>query len=43
MWWVNDGRVEGFGIFVVLLAFLIDLASWFGGARARSERSSIAE
>ena len=38
MWWVNDGRVEGFGFFVVILAFLIDIASWFGGARARSER-----
>jgi hypothetical protein len=38
LWWVNEGTVEGFSFFIVIIAFLVDLASWFGGHRARSER-----
>jgi hypothetical protein len=36
-WFWDSGReVAGFEIFVVALAFLIDLGSWFGGNKARS-------
>lgn len=32
-WWM--GAVEGFTWFFVALGFLIDLGSWFGGAKTR--------
>lgn len=34
--WLNG--VTGFTWFFVALAFLIDIASWFGGARSASQR-----
>jgi len=36
MWDVGTHRVTGFEWFVVGLAFLLDLGSYFGGNRARS-------
>jgi hypothetical protein len=36
MWDVGTHRVNGFEWFVVVLAFLADLGSYFGGQRARS-------
>jgi hypothetical protein len=35
MWDVGTHRVNGFEWFVVVLAFLADLGSYFGGQRAR--------
>jgi hypothetical protein len=37
MWDIGEGvnGVEGFEWFIVILAFLVDLASYFGGSRAR--------
>ena len=35
MWDVGTREVSGFEWFIVALAFLIDLASYFGGKRAR--------
>ncbi|HWK29118.1 MAG TPA: hypothetical protein VNS09_21330 [Solirubrobacter sp.] len=35
MWDVGPRGVTGFDWFVVGLAFLVDLGSWFGGERAR--------
>ena len=35
MWDVSPRGVDGFDWFVVGLAFLADLGSWFGGRRAR--------
>jgi hypothetical protein len=36
MWDVGTREVTGFEWFVVVLAFLLDLGSYFGGNRARS-------
>lgn len=39
MWWLSEGAgVTGFSFFVVILAFLVDLGSYFGGFSARSAR-----
>jgi hypothetical protein len=35
MWDVGTHEVTGFEWFIVVLAFLMDLGSWFGGSRAR--------
>ncbi len=35
MWDAGTNEVSGFEWFIVGLAFLIDLASWFSGRRAR--------
>jgi hypothetical protein len=37
MWDIGSGvnGVEGFEWFIVILAFVVDLASYFGGSRAR--------
>jgi hypothetical protein len=35
MWDVGTHRVSGFEWFIVILAFLIDLSSWFGGYQNR--------
>jgi hypothetical protein len=41
LWWVADPhQIAGFSLFLVILAFAMDMASWFGGFRARSERRS---
>jgi hypothetical protein len=37
MWDVGTHEVTGFEWFVVILAFLMDLGSWFGGSRARRD------
>jgi hypothetical protein len=37
MWDVGTRDVTGFEWFVVVLAFLVDLGSWFGGSRARRD------
>jgi hypothetical protein len=37
MWDVGTRDVTGFEWFVVILAFLVDLGSWFGGSRARRD------
>ena len=34
--WSSGLEVAGFEIFVVILAFLLDLGSYFGGAQARN-------
>jgi hypothetical protein len=34
--WDSGHRVSGLEWFLVVLAFAIDMSSWFGGARARS-------
>jgi len=36
MWDIGTREVTGFEWFVVVLAFLLDLGSYFGGNRARS-------
>ena len=36
--WGTGREVRGFEWFFVIFAFLMDLASWFGGQRAQSER-----
>lgn len=33
--------VHGFGWFLVVLGFLIDLSNWFGGDRARRRRGEV--
>ncbi|MEA2347502.1 MAG: hypothetical protein QOG62_1289 [Thermoleophilaceae bacterium] len=38
MWWIGDGQVNGFAIFVVILAFVVDIGSYVGGFSARSNR-----
>lgn len=35
MWDVGTNEVTGFEWFIVGLAFLLDLGSWFGGSRSR--------
>jgi hypothetical protein len=35
MWWVGDGGVLGFEWLIVIVAFLADLGSYFGGLRRR--------
>lgn len=37
MWVSGANEVSGFEWFIVVFAFFIDLASWFGGSRARSD------
>jgi hypothetical protein len=37
MWDVGTHEVTGFEWFVVILAFLMDLGSYFGGTRARRD------
>jgi hypothetical protein len=37
MWDVGTNEVAGFELLVVALAFLTDLASYFGGSRARRD------
>ena len=37
MWSVGTDKVTGFEWFIVILAFLIDLSSYFQGQRARAE------
>ena len=37
MWDAGTNAVTGFEWFVVGLAFLLDLGSWFGGSRARRD------
>jgi len=37
MWDVGTRDVTGFEWFVVILAFLIDLGSWFGGRQVRRD------
>lgn len=36
--WSADNRVAGFEWFIVAFAFLVDVASWFGGGRRASQR-----
>ena len=36
--WSGDDRVAGFEWFLVGFAFLIDVASWFGGGRRAAAR-----
>jgi hypothetical protein len=36
MWSAGRNEVTGFEWFIVILAFVIDLASWMGGGRARN-------
>ena len=36
MWTVGTNEVSGFEVFVVILAFVVDLGSYFGGERSRS-------
>jgi hypothetical protein len=38
MWDVGSHEVSGFEWFIVVLAFLGDLSSWFGGYSSRSDR-----
>ncbi len=38
MWVSGSNGVHGFEVFIVILAFLVDLSSWFGGRRAREAR-----
>jgi hypothetical protein len=38
MWWVGRDGVTGFEWFIVILAFAVDLGSYFGGERRRSSR-----
>jgi hypothetical protein len=40
MWASGSNEVSGFEWFIVILAFLVDLASYGGGNRARAERAS---
>jgi hypothetical protein len=40
MWDTGTRGVHGFDWFVVILAFLLDLGSWFGGDRARRDRAA---
>jgi len=37
--WSSSHRVYGFEWFIVILAFLVDLGAYFGGGRARSNRT----
>jgi hypothetical protein len=37
MWDAGTNAVTGFEWFVVALAFMLDLGSWFGGSRARRD------
>jgi hypothetical protein len=37
MWSVGTDRVSGFEWFIVILAFVVDLASWAGRDRARRQ------
>ena len=36
MWAVGTNEVSGFEVFVVILAFVVDLGSYLGGERSRS-------
>lgn len=36
--WSSGDRVAGFDWFIVVFAFLVDVASWFGGGRRASHR-----
>ncbi len=38
MWAAGPNGVEGFEIFFVILAFLVDVSSWAGGNSQRDER-----
>ncbi len=38
MWVYGSNGVHGFEVFIVILAFLVDLSSWFEGRRAREAR-----
>lgn len=40
--WAFPRGVTGFGWFLVVLGFLIDLTNWFGGDRARRRRGATA-
>jgi hypothetical protein len=40
--WAPIGAVSGFGWFLVIFAFLVDLGSYTSGARARQRRSAAA-
>jgi hypothetical protein len=40
MWESGSHEVSGFEWFIVILAFLVDLASYGGGSRARAERAA---
>ncbi len=37
MWAAGADGVNGFEWFIVAFAFFVDLASWFGGSRARGD------
>jgi len=37
MWVSGADEVSGFEWFIVVFAFFIDLASWFGGTRTRTD------
>lgn len=37
--WASSDKVSGFEWFIVILAFLIDLGSYFGGRRERYARA----
>ncbi len=37
-WAVGDHQVSGFSWFIVIVAFIVDLGSYFGGFSARSRR-----
>ncbi len=39
-WDTGTHGVHGFEIFFVILAFAVDLSSWFGGSRFRRSRSA---
>ncbi len=40
MWSISTNEVYGFEWFIVVLAFLVDLSSYGGGARSRSQARS---
>ncbi|MGB7588044.1 MAG: hypothetical protein WBM00_04985, partial [Solirubrobacterales bacterium] len=37
--WSSSDRVSGFEWFIVVLAFLVDLGAFFGGARRRTAQT----
>ena len=39
LWVTGTPGVHGFEVFVVVFAFLVDVASWFGGRRSAPQRS----
>jgi len=38
MWVTGTHGVHGFEVFIVIFAFLVDVASYFGGRRTRDQR-----